>query len=319
MSDQSAPINTAGSSELQPRYPQGYWDSGQEYLRTCFILQHNPDYLEFLVRQVWKLDQPCRLVEFGCGAGKMGLQLLPLLAPGSSYTGFDQSVELLSDGRQVWATTPWAAEFQQGSIYAAPFASQSFDLSLVHTVLMHVPHPEQAIQEMIRVTRPGGWVIACEANRNAHTALLHIEEANHQENTPLELFQTINREIRRRTGVDHNIGARLPVLMHKAGLRQVQIRVSDAARFLYPPLDSEDKRRLYQAICDEGYGQAQPTAEQRARWKANLVSLGISEQAAEAEIERELEEDFLNKGPGYHTVYASLLTWSFGKVACDVR
>ena len=179
MSDQSAPSDLPGSTELQPRYPEGYWDSGAEYLRNCFILQHNPDYLEFLVRQVWKLDQPCHLVEFGCGAGKMGLQLMPLLPPGSSYTGLDQSAELISGGRQVWATTPWQAEFQQGSIYATPFPSQSFDLSLAHTVLMHVPHPEQALREMIRVTRPGGWVIACEANRNAHTALLHIEEANH--------------------------------------------------------------------------------------------------------------------------------------------
>jgi hypothetical protein len=44
------------------------------------------------------------------------------------------------------------------------------------------------------------------------------------------------------------------------------------------------------------------------------MRLGISEHAAEAEITRELEEDFLNKGAQYHTVYASLLTWSFGVV-----
>jgi len=70
-------------------------------------------------------------------------------------------------------------------------------------------------------------VITCEANRNAHTALLHIEETNHQETVPLELFQTINREIRKRTGVDHNIGIKMPVLMHKAGLVYVQARKSD--------------------------------------------------------------------------------------------
>jgi hypothetical protein len=90
--------------------------------------------------------------------------------------------------------------------------------------------------------------------------------------------------------------------------------VSDAARFLCPPLDTDYKRTLFQAICDEGYGQPRPSDEQRARWKANLVSYGISEQDAEAEIARELDEDFLNKGQQYHTVYASLLTWSFGVV-----
>ena len=312
MTDQASPNDQ--SADLQPRYPAGYWDSAGEYLRQCLILQHNQDYVEFLVRRVWKLEQPCRLAEFGCGAGKMGLLLLPLLAQGSSYTGIDQSAPLIATARQVWAEMPWEAEFHEGSIYETPFAEAAFDVTLAHTVLMHVPHPEQALREMARVTRPGGLVIACEANRNAHTALLHIVETDHQESVPLELFQTLNRGIRGRTGVDHNIGVKLPVLMHQAGLKNIRIRVSDAVRFLYPPLDSDEKRQLFQAICDEGYGQPRPSDEQRARWKANLMSFGISEEAAEAEICRELEEDFLNKGSQYHTVYASLLTWCFGAV-----
>ena len=131
---------------------------------------------------------------------------------------------------------------------------------------------------------------------------------------PLELFQTINREIWKRTGVDHNIGSKLPVLMHAAGLKHVQIRVSDASRFLYPPMDTDDKNKIFNAICDEGYGQARPDEEGRNRWKANIMSFGISEQAADTEIDRELEEDFLSKGGGYHTVYTSLLTWCFGVV-----
>jgi SAM-dependent methyltransferase len=244
----------------------------------------------------------------------MGLQLMPFLGQGSTYTGIDQSSVLVARGRQIWSNTPWRAEFREGSIYATPFPDKSFDAALTHTVLMHVPHPEQVLQEMIRVTRPSGLVIACEANRNAHTSMLHIDEVNHQETVPLELFQIMNREIRKRTGVDHNIGAKLPVLMRKAGLKHIQIRVSDAARFLYPPLDSDYKNSLFKAICDEGYGQAKPSDEQLERWKANLVGYGIPEKDAEAEITRELDEDFLNKGDRYHTVYASLLTWSFGVV-----
>jgi len=44
------------------------------------------------------------------------------------------------------------------------------------------------------------------------------------------------------------------------------------------------------------------------------MNYGISEQDADTEIARELEEDFLQKGQRYHTVYADLLTWSFGVV-----
>jgi ubiquinone/menaquinone biosynthesis C-methylase UbiE len=254
------------------------------------------------------------MADFGCGFGKMGLKFMPMLARGSTYTGIDQSSELIAKARQIWANAPWQAAFHEGSIYETPFAEDSFDVTLTHTVLMHVPYPEKVLQEMIRVTRPGGLVITCEANRNAHIAMLHFEETEHQETTPLELFQTINREIRKRTGVDHNIGAKLPVMMHKAGLRNIQARVSDALSCLFPPIDTDYKKVLFKAICDEGYGQPAPNAEGRARWKANIMNFGISEKDAEAEIIRELEEDFLNKGSQYHTVYASLLTWSFGVV-----
>jgi ubiquinone/menaquinone biosynthesis C-methylase UbiE len=300
--------------ELQARYPDGFWDEANEYLSDCYLLQHNDDYLEFLVTTVWGLKEPCRLIEFGCGAGKMGLKLLPLLPSGSTYTGIDQSAALIAKARQVFARAPFQAEFQEGSLYETPFPENAFDIALTHTVLMHVPHPENALREMIRVTQPGGMVISCEANRNAHTAMLHIDEADHQESTPLELFQTINREIRQRTGVDHNIGIKMPVLMHRAGLVDVQARISDAVRCLFPPLDTEYKHRLFKAICDEGYGQPKPDEAQRVRWKASLMGYGISEKDAEDEINRELEEDFLNKGPGYHTVYPTSLTWSFGIV-----
>jgi hypothetical protein len=41
---------------------------------------------------------------------------------------------------------------------------------------------------------------------------------------------------------------------------------------------------------------------------------GISDADADKEIERELSLDFANKAEQYHTVYADLLTFSFGRV-----
>ena len=36
--------------DLQERYPDDFWDDSNEYLRDCYLLQHNDDYLEFLVQ-----------------------------------------------------------------------------------------------------------------------------------------------------------------------------------------------------------------------------------------------------------------------------
>ena len=101
MSDRSSKSDQTSPAELQARYPEGYWDEADEFLRQCLVLQHNEDYLEFLVTRVWKLDQVCRLAEFGCGFGKMGFQLMPWLVQGSTYAGIDVSSELVSRGRQV--------------------------------------------------------------------------------------------------------------------------------------------------------------------------------------------------------------------------
>ena len=47
------------------RYETGYWDAVDEYLQNCYLLQHNDDYLEFLVKQVCSQLKPSRRL-FGC-------------------------------------------------------------------------------------------------------------------------------------------------------------------------------------------------------------------------------------------------------------
>jgi hypothetical protein len=182
---------------------------------------------------------------------------------------------------------------------------------------MHIPDPERAIDEMIRVTRNGGLIITCDANRNAHSALFHINETEEQETVPLGLFQTINREIRRQTGVDHNIGSKTPVLMHKAGLKNVGARVSDSVRLLFPPIDTEKDKSLFRALCREGYGPPVPDSIARDQWVKGMTQYGISRSDAEAEIDRELSVDFANRAADYHTVYTDLLSVDFANRAAD--
>ena len=62
---------------------------------------------------------------------------------------------------------------------------------------MHLAEPRKALAEMIRVTRDGGLVIACDASHNAINALLHVHETDEQDHTPLSLFQTMNADVRR--------------------------------------------------------------------------------------------------------------------------
>lgn len=54
-----------------------YWDSQIEYLKRTRDLYYNDDYLEFLVKSVWRITESVNIIDFGCGFGYLGLKLLP--------------------------------------------------------------------------------------------------------------------------------------------------------------------------------------------------------------------------------------------------
>lgn len=295
--------------------PGNDWDDKARYLEDSWILHLNDDYLAFLVDKVWKLTRRCAVVDFGCGYGRFGLKFMPLLPTGSSYHGFDKSPELIAQAREFWRDSEIAHEFSIGDVLSAPYKNNHFDVAISYVVLMHLPDPARVLAEMIRVTRDGGLIITCDANRNAVNAILHMEGAQERETAPLELFQHINSEIYRRSGIDYNMGSRTPVLMHQAGLKDVGARISDSVRLLFPPIESEEKRTLLRALCDEGLGPTVPGATEREKWIESMTRYGISREDAEREIERELARDFANRAAEYHTVFTSLLTLSYGTVS----
>jgi len=291
------------------------WEDRFESLRASRVLTHNADYLEFLVSKVWRIDrQPLKVAEFGCGFGRFASMILPLLSRGSSYAGFDSAANLVSKGKETFAGSPYRFSIVRGEARHAPLRDAHFDVTIAHLLLMHVPDPEQVLREMIRVTRPGGLLIACDANRNGHNALLHIEESDEQENVDLELIQTVNRSIRHKSGVDFNIGMKTPVLMNRLGLKNVQARLSDLVALIIPPLDTPEQEQVFRAMCSEGLGY-EPTEEAEIdRWREQLIEHGVSREKADREIRRQLGRDFLHKGRNYHTVSASAFTFSFGTV-----
>jgi SAM-dependent methyltransferase len=238
-----------------------------------------------------------------------------MMAPGSDYTGIDQSQPLLERGRALFATLPYRSCFIRGDANSTAFVDSQFDVAFAHTVLMHLPEPGRALGEMIRVTRDGGLVIVCECSRNAINALLHVHETDHQDHVPLSMFQAMNANIRRRTGVDYNIGMKMPVLMHQAGLRNVQARISDAVRLSFPPLDTPEKERVFSAVCDDGLGKYPTDEESFGRALASLTGTGVGEEDAATELRRQMKTDYRQRGRNCHIVQPGLITVSFGTVS----
>ena len=74
---------------------------------------------------------------------------------------------------------PGTAGFAAGDLRHLPFADGSFDASVCVTVLYHsaVPRPLDAVRELARVTKPGGYVVLWEPGvrrlRRAHDRVTH--------------------------------------------------------------------------------------------------------------------------------------------------
>jgi ubiquinone/menaquinone biosynthesis C-methylase UbiE len=91
------------------------------------------------------------LLEVGCGTG---LILERLAAHCKTAKGVDLSPGMLEPAKAR------GLDVQVGSATSLPFEDEQFDVVCSFKVLAHVPEIEQAIREMLRVTRKGGYVLA---------------------------------------------------------------------------------------------------------------------------------------------------------------
>ncbi|HEY1753427.1 MAG TPA: class I SAM-dependent methyltransferase [Caulobacteraceae bacterium] len=290
------------------------WDDKFAYLAESRRMLHNEDYWRFLVRDVWRLTEaPVRIVDFGCGFGWGAMWLLPLLPAGSSYVGFDMSEQLVREGQAVLDHADLAAVLARGEATAAPLPSDAFDVAFAHTVLMHLPDQMAALTEMIRVTRPGGLVITCDASHNAINAMLHIHETDEQQKTPLALWQKMEATWRAAHGADGNLGMKTPVLMRQAGLVDIEARVSDAVRTSFPPIDTPEKDRTLKALLHDGLGGYPADEASFERSLAAFVRRGATQEEAVAELRRQMANDYRATLAGCHVVQPSLMTISYGR------
>jgi ubiquinone/menaquinone biosynthesis C-methylase UbiE len=92
-------------------------------------------------------------LDIGCGTGFLSLELA---ARGHRVTGIDFAPAMLALAKEKAAEAGAAIRFEEADAENLPFAPASFDLVITRHVLWTLPHPEAAIDEWMRVLRPGG-------------------------------------------------------------------------------------------------------------------------------------------------------------------
>lgn len=95
-------------------------------------------------------------LDVGCGTGFLTFELV---ARGHHVTGVDFAPAMIAEARRKAAGQGVAVRFEEADAEQLPFSPGGFDLVISRHLLWTLPHPEAAIDEWIRVLRPGGRLV----------------------------------------------------------------------------------------------------------------------------------------------------------------
>jgi ubiquinone/menaquinone biosynthesis C-methylase UbiE len=100
-----------------------------------------------------------RLLDVGCGLGGDAIALAERIGAGGRVVGVDNSAQLIAEAQQRVVASSLPVEFRVGDIYSLESGKASFDGCRADRVFQHLDRPAEALNELIRVTKPGGRIV----------------------------------------------------------------------------------------------------------------------------------------------------------------
>jgi ubiquinone/menaquinone biosynthesis C-methylase UbiE len=178
----------------------------QRYLQQAHWTQTIRTYL---YRKVG-LQHASKILDVGCGTGVLELEL-------PEYSGA-LSFAMDIDSASLYYARQYSpsADYTQGNCLHMPYADQTFDVIYCHFLLLWVKDVYQALAEMVRVTRSGGYILA-----------LAEPDYGGRIDFPPELIKigTWQCEALKHQGANPYIGRELRSIFHRTGLVNIEVGV----------------------------------------------------------------------------------------------
>ena len=168
------------------------------------------------MRRTFLTDIPfptnAHVLEVGCGTGVL-TRVLAREPNVGAVVGVEVAPSLLSRASDL-AEDLTNVTFQEADARVLPFEDESFDVVVFDSTLTHVPGPERALAETVRVLRPLGYLAAFDGDYATTTVALGDHD-------PL---QACAEAMMANSVNDRWLGRRLPALVRGCGLHLERFR-----------------------------------------------------------------------------------------------
>lgn len=250
----SADNETIDESPVEQPPSKGYADP--QYLQASGAVLSQLKRRSFALMQV---QAGHHVLDVGCGPGIDTVALAQIVGPGGIVIGVDHDAAMLSeaDARANQAGANDRVRHLTGDAHSLPFDDNTFDSCHCERVFQHLADPTPVLAEMVRVTKPGGWIV-----------VVDIDYGTMSIDTPeVELERRLNRAHAELTLHNGYAGRHLYRLFRQHHLSDVGVELFpiavtnyEMARYL-GRLDASEQEALTSGLIAEA---------ELERWRASL-------------------------------------------------
>ncbi len=211
--------------------PQGkwrfHWDQVNSLKKINFLknigeLETVKNYKQLSFRRL-RVAHGDSILDIGCGLAYDASLLANEVSPTGHIFALDNDLGILSASKELPRSHAFPLGFIQANATELCFSDNQFDGCRVDRVLQHLPEPRKAFEEMVRVTKQQGWIVAIEPDWD--TAIVYSQSKRKITRTVLN-----NWADTRKSGW---IGRELPILFKEYKLRDIRVEYVPIIDSLY--------------------------------------------------------------------------------------
>jgi ubiquinone/menaquinone biosynthesis C-methylase UbiE len=173
------------------------------------------------------------ILDVGCGTGAVTLDIAQCTK--GNVTGIDIDTEKLEEARKVLSNIP-NIKIMEADVLNLPFEDETFDLVVFTIVLMYIKDQQKALNEMTRVTKAGGFVMAT----------LEPDYASYI-SYPEDPISPLVQKKMENLGADLMTGRKLKFLFGSAGLK-TEVGIETAGDFIIMRDDAKLLENFHKSV-----------------------------------------------------------------------